>query len=569
MHERIGAQVDETQRRVDAIRRRSHEVENHLIDELRAGKIGRREFIRRGAVVGMSAPLLAFVASACGVSREDLEQVDPPQTAKPEPGGTIRAGSLAPSGALDPITTADQAGLAVLGQTGEYLVWSDRELKPIPRLAESWAPSEDGRVWRFKIRQGVRFHDGSTMTAEDVAATFNRLADPDAGSNALSVFGGVLSKGNTRAVDATTVEFQLDAPNGNFPYLVSSDNYNAIILPASYEGDWEKTFIGTGPWKLEQFRPGSGVSYVRNPDYWDPARRTVADRNDFRFYSNEQAQVFGLQGNEVDVLLQFSVSGGKALLTDPDVRTIELHASAHRQIHLRNDVEPFKDKRVRQAMALLVNRRALVDGLLDTKSDIGNDSPFAPVFQSTAEVPQRERDVRQAKELLAAAGMEDGFTVELNTWDGFEMPDLAQLLQQDVREAGIRINLSITDAGTYYGDATFGNSRWLDSTMGITEYGHRGVPNVLLGAPLLSKGSWNAAHFRNERYDALVRDYTAAIDLDVQRRTAQQIQELLLDESPILFTYFYYFLTGAKNRVADVEATAMGHLDLSRTGLVA
>jgi peptide/nickel transport system substrate-binding protein len=561
--------VDETRRRVDAIRRRSHEVENHLIDELRAGKIGRREFIRRGAVVGMSAPLLGFIASACGVSREDLEKVDAEQTERPEPGGTIRAGILQPSGALDPLTVADQAGLAVLGQTGEYLVWSDRELKPIPRLAESWAPSEGGSVWRFKIRQGVTFHDGSPMTAEDVAATFNRLADPDAGSNALSVFGGVLSKGNTRAVDATTVEFQLDAPNGNFPYLVSSDNYNAIILPASYEGDWEKTFIGTGPWKLEQFRPGGGITYVRNPDYWDAARRTVADRSEFRFYSNEQAQVFGLQGNEVDVLLQFSVAGGKALLTDPDVRTIELRASAHRQIHLRNDVEPFKDKRVRQAMALLVNRRALVDGLLDTKSDIGNDSPFAPVFQSTADVPQRERDVRQAKELLAAAGMEDGFTVELNTWDGFEMPDLAQLLQQDVREAGIRINLNISDAATYYGDATFGNSRWLDSTMGITEYGHRGVPNVLLGAPLLSEGTWNGAHFKNKRYDGLVADYVAAIDLDVQRTTARQIQELLLDESPILFTYFYYYLTGAKNRVADVEVTAMGHIDLSRTGLVA
>ncbi len=84
--------------------------------------------------------------------------------------------------------------------------------------------------------------------------------------------------------------------------------------------------------------------------------------------------------------MQFSVAGGKALLTDPDVRTIELAASAHRQVHLRNDKEPFKDKRVRQAMGLLVNRQALVDGLLDTKSDPGNDSPFAPVFPSTADV---------------------------------------------------------------------------------------------------------------------------------------------------------------------------------------
>ena len=104
--------------------------------------------------------------------------------------------------------------------------------------------------------------------------------------------------------------------------------------------------------------------------------------------------------------------------------------------------------------------------------------------------------------------------------------------------------------------------------MGITEYGHRGVPNVLLGAPLLSKGTWNGAHFKNPQYDNLVKDYTAAVDLGDQRRYAKQIQELLLDESPILFTYFYYYLTGAKNDVANVDVTAMGHFDLSRTGRV-
>ena len=104
--------------------------------------------------------------------------------------------------------------------------------------------------------------------------------------------------------------------------------------------------------------------------------------------------------------------------------------------------------------------------------------------------------------------------------------------------------------------------------MGITEYGHRGVPNVLLGAPLLSKGTWNGAHFKNPQYDNLVKDYTAAVDLGDQRRYAKQIQELLLDESPILFTYFYYYLTGAKNDIANIEVTAMGHFDLSRAGRV-
>ena len=311
------------------------------------------------------------------------------------------------------------------------------------------------------------------------------------------------------------------------------------------------------------------MSYVPEPRVLGQGPDPDRDASEVRFYSNEQSEVFGLLGNEVDVLVQFSVAGGKALLTDPDIRTIELRASAHRQVHLNNSTEQFKDKRTRQAMALLVNRRDLVDGLLDTKSDFGNDSPFAPVFPSTAkDVAQRQQDVRKAKELLAAAGQEDGFRVQLAGWNGFEMPDLAQLIQQNVRQAGITIDLNITDSTTYYGEATFGNSPWLDSAMGITEYGHRGVPNVLLGAPLLSKGTWNGAHFKNPQYDNLVKDYTAAVDLGDQRRYAKQIQELLLDESPILFTYFYYYLTGAKTDIANVDVTAMGHFDLSRTGRV-
>jgi peptide/nickel transport system substrate-binding protein len=559
--------MDPRQHRVDVIRARSTGLENHLIDELRARKIGRREFMRRGAIVGMSIPTLGFLASACGVSTEDLESKDKPQTRKPKPGGTVRVGQQQPSGAIDPVTVNNQGGLVVLGQTGEYLIWSDTKLNPEPRLAESWKPNEDGSVWTFKLRKGVKFHNGKTMDAEDVASTFERLADPEGGSNALSVFTGVLSKGGAKAIDANTVEFQLDAPNGNFPYLTSSDNYNAIILPKDYDGDWEKTFIGTGPWKLERFEQGVGVTLVPNRDYWAPGRAALADKAEIVFYANEQGLVLGFQGNEVDVVVQFSVSGGKALLTDPTVITTELPSSAHRQIHMRTDKEPFSDKRVRQAMALLVDRRALVDGLLDTKSDYGNDSPFAPVYRTTAEVEQRQKDVAKAKELLAAAGKEDGFSVQLSTWQGFEMPDLAQLIQQNVRAAGINVGLSITDSTSYYGEATFGNSRWLDSTLGITEYGHRGVPNVLLGAPLNSKGTWNSAHFKNERYDKLVKDYVASVDLDEQRRSAKQIQELLLDEVPIMFTYFYYFLSGAKDYVAGVETNAMGHTDVSRAGL--
>ncbi len=562
--------MDEIQRRVDEIRGRSSGLENHLIDEYSAGKISRREFIRRGTVVGLSLPMVSFLASACGGDDDDegaATGTDTGARGEAKPGGTLRTGIIAPAGDLDPVTVADEGGLAVLGQSGEYLTWSDENLELQPRIAESWEPNEDGSVWTFAIRQGVMFHDGAALTADDVAATMNRLADPDVGSNALSVFGGVLSTGNVKAVDDATVEFTLDAPNGNFPYLVSSDNYNAIVLPADFDGRWDRTFIGTGPWKLERYTPEQGVTYVKNPDYWDTGRQPLADKNELRFYPEEQARVIGIQGNEIDVVSNFSVAGGKALLTDPNLTVLEVRASQHRQIHMRTDQEPFSDKRVRQAMALLIDRQGLVEGLWEGKADIGNDSPFAPVFPSTdPNVEQRQQDVEQAKQLLADAGVPDGFQIELRTWDGFEIPQLAQLVQDAASQAGIRIELNITDPGTYYGDAVFGKSPWLDSTFGITDYGHRGVPNVLLTAPLTSEGPWNSAHFQNDQYDQLVAEYAAALDLDSQRAAAGQIQELLLDETPVIFPYFYFHLGATKNNVTGVEVTGMGHVDTTKAG---
>ena len=272
--------------------------------------------------------------------------------------------SPGPSTEIDPIKVADEGGLGVMSQTGEFLAWSDSKLQLQPRLAESWKPNSDGSVWTFKIRQGVKFHDGSTMTAEDVASSINALSDPKNGSNALSTFAGVLSKDSAKATDASTVQFELDAPNGNFPYMVGSDNYNAIIVPKDLSGAWEKTFPGTGPWKLERYTANSGVSYVKNPDYWDKTRVPKLDRQQVKFYPKEQAQVLALQSGDVDVLVHFSPTGGKALLNDPNVTVIELRASVHREIHLRNDKKPFDDKRVRQALALAVDRAALVNGLI-------------------------------------------------------------------------------------------------------------------------------------------------------------------------------------------------------------
>jgi peptide/nickel transport system substrate-binding protein len=563
--------MGEEQRRVDTVRRSASEIENNLIDAYADGRITRREFVRRGTVIGMSLPLLSFLAAACG-GDDGAGTTAAAETGEVRRGGTLRTAIIGPSQTVDPLKVADEGGLAVLGQAGEYLTWSDEKLELQPRLAESWEPNDDGSVWTFRIRQGVTFHDGAALTAEDVAATLNTHADPDNGSPALSAFTGVLSKGAARAVDEATVEVRLEAPNGNFPYLVSSDNYNVIILPANhdYGSNYERSFNGTGPWKLDRFRQGNNVSYTKNPEYWDQERQPFADRSEIRFLDEEQARVLALQGGEVDVVSNFTATGGAGILTDPNVSVLEVKSVEHRQIHMRVDRPPFDDKNVRQALALTLDRQAIIEGLFEGKADRGNDHPFAPAFPSTdPDVPQREQDLDRARSLLAEAGSEGGLGSQLRTWDGVEIPDLAQLVQDFAQEVGIRIELNITDAGTYYGDAVFGKSPWLDSVLGITDYGHRGVPNVYLTAVYKSDGTWNAAHFKNPQADQLINEYMRALDIDAQRAAARQLQELLLDETPVIIPYFFTRLAATTGNVTGVEVTGMGHVDLTRAGFKA
>jgi len=546
---------------IDSVRRRSSELDNHIIDEFAAGHIDRRAFLRHGSIIGMSLPLLGGLAGAFGSS------LWLPSTARAAtPGGTIRVATTVPAAAIDPVTVADGGGLLMLQQTGEFLAISGPDLILKPVLAESWKPNQDGSVWTFKIRQGVKFHNGKTMTAADVVATFDRLADPANSSNALSAFSGVLSKGNTKKVDDYTVEFHLDAPNGNFPYYVCSDNYNTIIIPADYAGDFEKNFVGTGPFKLDKYTPKVGASFVRNDDYWGP--KALPDRTEFTFYADMQPQVLALQGHQVDIINQLPAISGVALLNDPNVNIMSLKSSAHTQIHMRNDQAPFTDKRVRQAVALCIDRKKLIKGLFKDRADIGNDSPFAPVFPSTDKnVKQRHQDIAKAKELMAAAGMPNGFKVKLTTEKYLEIPEYAQVIQQAVKAIGIDMELNVESQDAYYGKAVYGQSDWLDSVMGGTDYGHRGVPNVTLAAPLKSDGTWNGAHFKNKDYDTLVGQYIGALDLQSQRGTAGKIQELLLDETPILWTYFYDFLTATTKKVSGVRATAMAQLFLENASI--
>jgi peptide/nickel transport system substrate-binding protein len=273
-----------------------------------------------------------------------------------------------------------------------------------------------------------------------------------------------------------------------------------------------------------------------------------------------------LEAGQIDSNDGFSVADSPQLLNG-GFNVISLKASYHRELSMRNDIYPFTSKYVRQAIAYTLDRPAIVKALFKGYAVAGNDTPFAPVFPATIgppTIPQRTKNLKLAKELLAKAGVPNGFSTPLLTEILGEIPQFAQIIKQSAAQIGVDINLTIETSSKYYGQAIFGKSDWLDGEMSLVDYGARAVPNIFLEAPLQSinastgQGSWNAAHFDDPTYDTLSKEYVATPDLATQRRLAGQIERLLLDETPIIYAYFYDWLTATQKNVTGVYPAITG-----------
>jgi peptide/nickel transport system substrate-binding protein len=551
--------------RLDDLRRGRGPVQEHIIDEFVAGRLSRRDFIRKGSAIGLSMPLIGGILAACGSSGTTPSGGS--SSAAGKAGATIKAGILVPAAAINPITIADQGGLELIGNVGEFLVFTDHAGHYHPWLATSWSANSDASVWTFKIRQGVKFNDGTPMTVDDVVYSFKTQSDPKSSSNALSQFGGFLTPDGVQKVDDQTVAFHLESPNNGFVDSVSEDNYNMIIVPKGFDyAKYEKEFPGTGRFMMTSYTPNVGATYVRNPHYW--GTKALPSKVEFTFYADEPPMAAALQAGSIDAMDQFTVSTSPQLLTG-GFNVIRVPGAAHRQLSMRTDIKPFTNKLVRQAIALTLDRPGIVAALFKGQAVLGNDSPFAPSFAATNHsVPQRVKNIAKAKQLLAQAGVPNGFSTPLFTEKTQEIPQFAQIIKQSAAQIGVNINLTIEAQSKYYGEFVIGKSDWLDGEMSLVDYGARAVPNLYLAAPLQTvnaktgQGAWNAARFSNPTYDKLSKQFIATVDLQGQKQVAGQIQRLLLDETPVIWAYFYNYLSATQKNVTGVYPTAQGQFFL-------
>jgi peptide/nickel transport system substrate-binding protein len=555
---------------LDEVRRTAGPIENTVIDELLGHKVDRRTFIQRATLFGLSASAIGtvLIAAGCGPSST-------PSTGKV--GGRLKVGIIPPPAHdIEPHTFADQGALETGSIAGEHLIRSAANLKLVPELATSWTPNSDASVWTIKLRGNVKFQTGQVMTADDIVATYERLVSKTSGSQALSAFKGVLSPGGTTKVDNLTVKFQLDNPTASFPYLLSSTTYQSIMLPANYQlGTFTSKPQTTGAFKLTSYTPGVGAKYERNPDWW--GGRPPLDGVDVTYYTDAAAADAALLGGTIDLIGQIQLATDRALFNNSKIQIFGGRGATHRQVPMRVDLNnPLKDPQVRQAIALTLDRPAIVNTLFSKYADVGNDTPWAPVYPSAVgdpDVPQRKQDINKAKQLMAAAGFSSGFSITLTTEQTGEIPQLAQIIQSAVKAINIDMKLSILTATAYFDGSQlgppsgWGNTPWLNAPINITDWGHRSVPNVFLTSALQSNGVWNAAHYSNPQFDAAAKSFIGAISIDDQRKYAKQAETILQHDTPVIFPYFYHYLAAGSQSVKGYYADPQGTVFLSQTSL--
>ncbi|GAB3600177.1 ABC transporter substrate-binding protein [Microbacterium tumbae] len=516
--------------------------------EMRALPGSRRRRLLAAIALLAAAPAI-LVACAGGTAEPGAS------AAEPKSGGVLKVGSPTPNATPEPVTMYDPGSINVVQQVAEYLIWSENDGSLTPMLAESWEASEDAATWTVTLRDDVSFNDGTALTADDVVASIDRLIEPDSVSAAASSFAGILSAGRTTATDEHTLSFDLERSFADFPYLLSSANYNTLILPADYDGDFIGSPVGTGPFTLTSYDATTGAVFGKNPDYW-AADEVHLDGVELSFYTDYTALSSALLSRSIDVAAIVTFAANQPLYDNEQVVVDGTTSAGGQFLAMRTDTAPWDDVRIRQALALAIDRGALREATQGGQGTLANDHIFAEIYGADVEVPQREQDIDEARSLLAEAGHPDGLAATLSAPQSSAAS--AQLIQQMAAEAGFDLELDLQDNASYY------DAPWLEVPLGLTGWASRPTASQFLSLAFTSDAIWNTAHWSNPEFDELVAEFEATVAPDERAELAQRIATLMHDEVPQIIATWPEAAMAMLPDVHGITANASSYAQLFR-----
>lgn len=448
-------------------------------------RIAARRGVRRAAALGLAGALLATLAACSSGSGSGTG----------DSGQTLRVAVKGGSGdTLDPhITPATQGDLVRIGNLYDGLTAYGHDGKLEYRLAESMTPNADATVWTIALRDDVKFHDGSALTADDVVASIARIKNPDNAAKGAPLLAFIPDEG-VKAIDEHTVEIALGAPYGPFPELWASPYLD--IVPADFD---PAKPVGSGPFEYSEFVPGQHSLFTANEDYWDGAPKVGA--LDVITFDDNQAQINALEGGQIDIASSVNFADVPALEKTPGVEILENKSQQFLPIYMRTDLAPFDDPKVRQALRLVVDRQEMIDVALNGYGTVAND--MLGLTEDGPDLPQRTQDIAQAKQLLAEAGQSD-LSVELTVANGLPgMVESAQVFAEQAAEAGVTVTINKLDETSYL-------DKYTEWPLGVDFFttDHLGLIPLLM----LPDATFNLAHWDDPEYVELSKQMFAEPD---------------------------------------------------------
>lgn len=496
------------------------------------GNLSRRNFLSAAMAMGVGslAPVLYSQAAM----------------AAPKKGGRLRQGLTggATSDVMDPGKILDSYMINLqFGQLRNNLTEVAANGDLVPELAESWESNADASRWVFKIRKGVEFHNGKSLTSQDVVDSLNHHYGEKSTSGAAGILTGVDS---VKADGSHTVIVNLKGGDADFPFILS--DYHILICPSNGDGstDWQSG-IGTGGYSLVEHEPGISSITKRNPNYWKSGKAHF-DEIESIGLEDPSARTTAIRTKAVDCIQKVELKTAGRLGKIPGVNVIATTGNKQITLPMRTDLKPYDNNHVRMAVKLSLNRQEWLDKIAFGYGELGNDNPIGPanIYRATTdELPQREYDPDKAKWHLKQAGM-DTLSIQFHAADtAFAgAVDAGQLMRETAKASGIDIEVKREPNDGYWSDV------WMKKPWSACYWSGRPTENWIFSQIYAADASWNDTFWKHEKFNKLLIEGRAELNKEKRREIYVDMQKIVNNEGGVVLPLFLSDVMAVSDKIA-------------------
>jgi peptide/nickel transport system substrate-binding protein len=501
-----------------------------------ASRLNRRRLLQGTGGLATAMAISGVTGSSRSVSAQEVKQ-----------GGTLVSMVVAEPTSMDIASGTGQHNYSMMCNVFENLLEYDAtSFAAKPALAESYDISDDGMVYTFHLRDGVKFHDGTPMNAEAIQFSYQRIMDPD---NEYFKMGQpfplidfwyeAIDPKKIEVKDELTVVFNLKKPHSTLDAFLAWPAAG-IVSPAALKehgADFRTNPVGTGAFQFKEWVPNQRLELVRYDDYWkSPA---ALDGIVFRPIVEEQTRVTELQAGNIDFAYDLPPDNVAQLKSSPDVNFFETPLGHVWFLVMNTKAGPTADVKVRQAVAYAINSEQIINDILQ-----GTGVPaFGPVpsaigaMYGQESLPYYTYDPEKARSLLAEADLAGGFQTKFwvpQSGSGMQSSrTMGEAIQANLAEIGINAQIEVSEWGAYLeqyakglpDDVAFAECSWFATDA-------RNIPNLTLTCSTVSPAGYNAGYYCSEEVDALISEFTNTLDRDKQGEILANLQQIVMNDAP-------------------------------------